>query len=96
MTYDRGYTLQTKSLLLESTTTVSETVAQLFDTLSLRGSPADYALEQRNSRTGGEHRGFMGEEGTSSKGLEVLIGGYAAHIRLVKQKRGKGGGPTYK
>ena len=53
VTYDRGYAVQTKSLLLESTTTASETVSQLVDGLNLRGSPSDYALEERNLRTGG-------------------------------------------
>ena len=53
VTYDRGYATQTKSLLLESTTTAAETVAQLFHSLGLRGTPMDYALEERNVRTGG-------------------------------------------
>ena len=53
VTYDRGYAVQTKSLLLESTTTVAETVAQLHHGLGLRGTPMDYALEERNMRTGG-------------------------------------------
>ena len=53
VTYDRGYVTQTKSLLLESTTTASETVAQLVQGLGLRGMPTDYALEERNKRTGG-------------------------------------------
>ena len=53
VTYDRGYATQTKSLLLESTTTASETVAQLIEGLGLRGMPSDYALEERNLRTGG-------------------------------------------
>ena len=46
VTYDRGYATQTKSLLLESTTTASETVAQLIEGLGLRGMPSDYALEE--------------------------------------------------
>ena len=53
VTYDRGYAVQTKSLLLESTTTAAETVAQLIEGLGLRGTSADYALEERNKRTGG-------------------------------------------
>ena len=53
VTYDRGFAVQTKSLLLESTTTATETVAQLFHGLGLRGTPMDYALEERNVRTGG-------------------------------------------
>ena len=52
VTYDRGYALQTKSLLLESTTTAAEAVEMLFDALGLRGSPTDYALEERNIMTG--------------------------------------------
>ena len=53
VTYDRGYAVQTKSLLLESTTTAMETLVQLIEGLGLRGTPADYALEERNKRTGG-------------------------------------------
>jgi len=53
VSYDRGYAMQTKSLLVESTTTASEVVEQLFDALGLRGSPTDYALEERNIMTGG-------------------------------------------
>lgn len=54
VTYDRGYALQTKSLLLENTSTAFEAVKQLFEALGLRGSPKDYALEERNIVTGGE------------------------------------------
>lgn len=54
VTYDRGYALQTKSLLLENTTTTADAVEQLFDALGLRGSPSDYALEERNIVTGGK------------------------------------------
>lgn len=52
--YDRGYALQTKSLLLENTTTAYEAVGQLVEALGLRGNPKDYALEERNIVTGGE------------------------------------------
>lgn len=52
--YDRGYALQTKSLLLENTTTSAEVVEDLFDALGLRGRPSDYALEERNIMTGGK------------------------------------------
>ena len=53
VSFDRGYAMQTKSLLVESTTTAAEVVEQLFDALGLRGSPSDYALEERNIMTGG-------------------------------------------
>ena len=53
VTYDRGYALQTKSLLLENVTTSSQAVEQLFEALGLRGDPKDYALEERNVVTGG-------------------------------------------
>ena len=53
VTYDRGYALQTKSLLMENTTTTADAVVQLFEALGLRGSPSDYALEERNIVTGG-------------------------------------------
>lgn len=51
--YDRGYALQTKSLLLENITTAPEAVEMLFDALGLRGNPSDYALEEHNAMTGG-------------------------------------------
>ena len=54
VTYDRGYAMQTKSLLLENTTTAADAIVQLFDALGLRGSPSDYALEERNIVTGGK------------------------------------------
>lgn len=53
VTYDRGYALHTKSLLLENTTTAIQAVEQLFEALGLRGKPKDYALEERNTVTGG-------------------------------------------
>ena len=46
--------MQTKSLLLENTTTAADAIVQLFDALGLRGSPSDYALEERNIVTGGK------------------------------------------
>ncbi len=55
VTYDRGYALQTKSLLLENVTTAYQAVEQLFEALGLRGAPKDYALEERNVLTGGEN-----------------------------------------
>ena len=54
MTYDRGYALQTKSILVESNTTAAEVVEQLSEALGLRGTPSDYALEERNVMTGGK------------------------------------------
>ena len=59
VTYDRGYALQTKSLLLENTTTAFQAVEQLFDALGLRGNPKDYALEERNIMTGGKCNIFV-------------------------------------
>lgn len=56
VTYDRGYAIQTKSLLLENTTTADEAIEQLFEALGLPGNPKDYALEERNIMTGGELR----------------------------------------
>ena len=53
MTYDRGYALQTKSILVESNTTAAEVVEQLSEALGLRGTSSDYALEERNIMTGG-------------------------------------------
>lgn len=53
VTYDRGYALQTKSILVESNTTAAEVVEQLSEALGLRGTSSDYALEERNIMTGG-------------------------------------------
>ena len=53
MTYDRGYVLQTKSVLTESTSTVEEVIDQLIDALGLTGSCDDYVLEERNLMTHG-------------------------------------------
>ena len=61
ISYDRGYVVQTKSLLLEGSSTAAEVVCQLFEALGLRGDPEDYALEERNIVTGGKRGG--GEEG---------------------------------
>jgi len=55
VTYDRGYAIQTKSLLLENTTTCDEAIAQLYEALGLPGNPKDYALEERNVMTGGKY-----------------------------------------
>lgn len=51
--FDRGYVVQTKSLLLESSCTASGAVATLHSSLGLRGAPSDYALEECNGLTGG-------------------------------------------
>ena len=54
ITYDRGYAVQTKSMLVESTTTAIELIEQLIDTLGLTGGAEDYVLEERNLMTSGE------------------------------------------
>lgn len=54
VTYDRGYVLQTKSVLTESTSTVEEVIDQLIDALGLTGSCDDYVLEERNLLTHGK------------------------------------------
>ena len=56
ITYDRGYAVQTKSMLVESTTTAIELIEQLIDTLGLTGGAEDYVLEERNLMTHGEQR----------------------------------------
>lgn len=53
--------MQTKSLLLENTTTAADAIVELFDALGLRGSPSDYALEERNIVTGGKTYCLCGE-----------------------------------
>lgn len=81
VTYDRGYALQTKSLLVESTTTVAEAVVQLFRALGLRGAPVDYALEERNIMTGGGE----GE----GEGIEKEGGSKGGRGREREKKRGQ-------
>ena len=81
VTYDRGYALQTKSLLVESTTTVAEAVVQLFRALGLRGAPVDYALEERNIMTGGG-RGGRGED---------LKEGWSVGVRGEREGEREGG-----
>lgn len=54
VTYDRGFVLQTKSVLTESTSNVVEVIEQLIDALGLTGSCEDYVLEERNLMTSGK------------------------------------------
>ena len=54
VTYDRGYALQTKSLLVENSTTSGDVVDQLYDAFRLKGNPTDFALEECNLMTGSE------------------------------------------
>lgn len=51
MTYDRGYAIQTKSVLVESTLTAEDLIDQLIDSLGLTGGVDDYILEERNHMT---------------------------------------------
>ena len=69
ITYDRGYAVQTKSMLVESTTTAMELIEQLIDTLGLTGGAEDYVLEERNLMTNGE--------------LSILLTSYVLHLVQV-------------
>ena len=46
--YDRGFALQSKAVLVESTTTVAQVVQHATQALNLAGAPDDYALEERD------------------------------------------------
>jgi 2C-methyl-D-erythritol 2,4-cyclodiphosphate synthase len=51
VTYDRGYAIQTKSMLVGSDSTAEDLIEQLIDSLGLTGSAEDYILEERNYMT---------------------------------------------
>jgi len=52
--YDRGFALQSKAVLVESTTTVAEVVQHVTQALNLMGGADDYALEERDILAGSE------------------------------------------
>ena len=50
--YDRGFALQSKAVLVESTTTVAQVIQHATEVLNLVGVPDDYALEERDILAG--------------------------------------------
>lgn len=54
MIYDRGFALQSKAVLVESTTTVEQVVQHVTDAFNLIGGPDDYALEERDILAGSQ------------------------------------------
>ena len=52
-TYDRGYAIQTKSMLVGSDLSTDDVIDQLIDSLGLTGSVDDYELEEINHMTQG-------------------------------------------
>ena len=50
--YDRGFALQTKAVLVESTTSVAQVVQHTIEALNLPGGSDDYALEERDILAG--------------------------------------------
>lgn len=54
MIYDSGFALQSKAVLVESTTTVAEVVQQVTQALNLIGGANGYALEERDILAGSE------------------------------------------
>ncbi|XP_064382815.1 uncharacterized protein LOC135331544 [Halichondria panicea] len=92
VTYDRGYALQTKSLLVENVTTTSEAVEQLFDALGLRGNPSDYAMEEHNLMTG-EIRAVAGSEYPLSLQLNHGPHQAAIELRLVQVRESRSSVP---
>lgn len=64
-------------MLLENTTTAADAVVQLFEALGLRGSPTDYALEERNIVTGGIYRiHFCAEEEGVKNNKQLFLSVY--------------------
>ena len=52
MVHDSGFALQSKAVLVESTTTVAHVVQQATEAFNLPGGPDDYALEERDILAG--------------------------------------------
>lgn len=52
--YDRGFALQSKAVLVESTTTISQVIEYATEALNLPGGPDDYALEERDILAGSQ------------------------------------------
>lgn len=73
MTYDRGYALQTKSLLVGSDTTAEEVIDQLIDALGLTGSPDDYILEERNHLTQGTVYNINNNDGITLLFISLIL-----------------------
>lgn len=48
ITYDRGYAIQTKSMLIGSDSVAEDMIRELIEVLGLSGNPEDYAIEERN------------------------------------------------
>ena len=54
ITYDRGYAIQTKSLLVGNNTSSEELIDQLICSLGLTGCVEDYVLQEKNHLTHGK------------------------------------------
>lgn len=50
--HDSGYALQSKTVLVESTTTVAQVVEKATEAFNLMGGADDYALEERDILAG--------------------------------------------
>lgn len=48
ITYDRGFAIQTKSILAGSNVTTSKIIEKLIINMGLSGTVDDYVLEERN------------------------------------------------
>lgn len=56
ITYDRGYAIQTKSMLVGSDSVTEDLIRQLIEVLGLSGKPEEYVLEERNHSTHSKHK----------------------------------------
>lgn len=54
ITYDRGYAIQTKSLLVGNNMSSEELIDQLIGSLGLTGCVEDYVLQEKNHLTHGK------------------------------------------
>lgn len=54
ITYDCGYAIQTKSLLVDSNTSSEELIDRLIDCLGLTGRVEEYVLQEKNHLTHGK------------------------------------------
>ena len=54
MVHDSGFALQSKAVLVESTTTVAEVVQQATEAFNLVGGADDHALEERDILAGSQ------------------------------------------
>lgn len=83
ITYDRGYAIQTKSMLVGSDSVTEDLIRQLIEVLGLSGKPEEYVLEERNHST---HSTRVLGKTECPLNLQLQYGAHAPllEVRLVK------------